>query len=205
MKYKTYLLTCLPLILLSTFYACSQSNDPQQYIGTALDTRAETAPIDTTKFNAEYIDYSTVQINGKLPLESKYAEFLKVLGKPDSVVNFNPDTDCQFYLEPYQYIYLKGGMFYLVNDTAIFQQIDFRTRPDVELKTPAITLNGKTTLQEVKRLYPKAVSKIRSTEDPKTSHLRLVELGEASAIMDEWWILFFEGDKLVMVELFSPC
>lgn len=205
MKYKTYLLACLSSILLTAFYACSQTNEPQKYVGTALAPQAKAAPIDTTKFNSEYISYSTVKINGKLPLESKYAEFLKVFGKPDSVVNFNPDTDCQFYMEPYQYIYLKGGMFYLVNDTAIFQQIDFRVRPDVELKTPAITLNGKTTLQEVKKLFPKAVGKIRSIEDSNTRHLRLVDLGASSQIADEWWILSFDGNKLVMVELYSPC
>ena len=201
---RPYLLACLSSILF-VFFACTQSNDGKRFVGTALDPNTDKAQIDTTKFNTEYIDYRAVKINGVLPLDSKYDKFLEVLGQPDSVVNFNPDTDCQFFEEPYQYIYLQGGMFYLQNDTAMFQYIDFNERPDLELKTPAITLNGRTTLQEVQKLYPKAVSKIRMIEDPASLHLRLVDIGAGAPIEDAWWILFFDGEKLVQVELFSPC
>lgn len=204
MKSRTYLVLFYLSILLTTFYACSQSNEPQKYIGTALDPHAGASPIDTTKFNAEYLHYSTVKINGVLPLESKYEQFLEEFGKPDSVVN-NPEYDCQVYPEPYQYVYLKGSMFYLVNDSARFQCIDFRKQPDLELKTPAITLNGETTLEDMQKLFPKSVRKIRSIEDPSSPHLRFMDLGASAPITDEWWILSFDGNKLVMVELYSPC
>jgi hypothetical protein len=204
MKSRTYLLLFFLSILVTIFHACSQTNDPNKYIGTALDAHVGASPIDTTEFNAEYLQYSTVKISGILPLESKYERFLEVFGKPDSVIN-NPEYDCQIYPEPYHYMYFKGSMFYLVNDTVRFQRIDFRNQPNLELKTPAITLNGETTLQDMQRLFPKAMSKIRSIEDPSARHLRFVDLGASAPVTDEWWILSFDGNKLVMVELYSHC
>jgi hypothetical protein len=199
MKFNQRLQICLAVILITAVYSCKNTAYPQKYAGTALDT----STVDTTKFNKEYLDYSTVRINGVLPLESKYSEFIKVIGKPDSVVSTS-DADCLFYEEPYQYIYFQGCMFYLVNDTAIFQNIDFRKRPDLELETPAITLNSKTTLQEIQKLYPKAVSAISTI---KYYHVpaRFINLSPAKDYVDDYWILFFEGDRLIAVELGSDC
>jgi len=206
MKFKTHLLACFSLILLTAFHACSQNNDPERYLGTALAPRAKGAQIDTTKFNSEYISYSTVMINGKLPLDSRYAEFLKVVGKPDSLVDSNLEMDCPFFEENhYQYVHFQGNLFYLVNDTAVFREIDFRRRPDLALKTPAITLNNKTTLEEVQKLYPKSVSKIRTIESSAYLDLQLVDVGASKAYEDAWWILFFKDKKLVMVEMYMPC
>lgn len=204
MKVTQYLKSCLTIILLATIYSCNNA-DQEKYIGTALAPVMGSATIDTTKYNAEYLLYNAVKINGVLPLDSKFADFVKVVGKPDSVINFNPDMDCQFFEEPYQYIHFQGSMFFLVKDTAIFQNIDFRKRPDLELKTSAITLNAKTTLSDVQALFPNAVRKIRTVEAPDLAHLRLVDIGASKEFTDEWWILFFNGDKLVSVELYSPC
>jgi hypothetical protein len=96
-------------------------------------------------------------------------------------------------------------MFYLVKGMAIFQNINFRTRPDLELKTPVITLNAKTTLKDVQKLFPKAVSKIRKVNDSDLGDLQIVNIGASKELADEWWILSFEGDELVSVEMFSPC
>lgn len=200
MKLKQYVKGCQTILLLTAIYACNEPDDPAKYVGTVFDT----STVDTTKYHAEYIQYSTAKINGVLPLDSKYADFIKVIGKPDSVINFNWNTDCQFYEEPYKYIYFQESMFFLVNDTAIFQNIDFRKRPDLEINTPAITLNSKTTLQDIKKFFPNAVSKIRTIDGPDR-HLRLVDIGASKIFEDAWWILLFEGDKLVIVEMYSPC
>jgi hypothetical protein len=204
MTFKNYSSGCLALMLLLAVYACNEG-DENKYLGTALDEVNDPAKVDTTKYNAEYLLYSAVKINGVLPIESKFEDFVKVIGKPDSVISFNTQTDCQFYEEPYKYIYFQGNMFYLVKDSAIFQNIDFRKRPDLELKTPAITLNSKTTLEDVKKLFPKAVSKIRTIEGSDLPQLHLVDIGASKPYEDEWWILFFDGDKLVKAELYAPC
>lgn len=204
MKFKQYSVVGLSILLLALTYAC-KNNDSGKFVGTALDPLTDPAKVDTTKYNAEYLLYSTIKINNVLPLESKFADFKKVIGKPDSVVNFNPDTECQFYEEPYQYIYFQGSMFFLVNDSARIGVIDFRRRPDLELASPAITLNGKTTLDDIQKLFPKAVSKIRTIDTPGFNNLRMIDIGASKAYVDEWWILGFEGDKLVRVELYSSC
>jgi hypothetical protein len=200
MKFNQHLQICLAVILITAVYACKNTAYPQKYAGTALDT----STVDTTKFNKEYLDYSTVRINGVLPLESKYSEFIKVIGKPDSVVNKGPDDDCPMYMVPYQEAYSKGSMFYILNDTANFQKIDFRGRPDLELETPAIILNSKTTLQEIQKLYPRAVSTISTI---KYYHVpaRFINLSPAKDYVDDYWILFFEGDRLIAVEMGSDC
>jgi hypothetical protein len=191
-------------MLLAAVYACKEPNH-EKFMGTALDSVMDSTRVDTTKYNAEYLLYSTVRINGVLPLESRFDEFIKVVGKPDSLINFNSHTDCQFYEEPYKYIYFQGNMFYLVKNKAIFQNLDFRRRPDLEITSPAITLNAKTTLQEIQKLFPKAVSKIRTVEDPSLPGLRLVDIGASKQYADEWWILIFDGNKLVSVEMYAPC
>lgn len=204
MKLIQYSQGCLVIILLAVVYSCNKHNQTK-YLGTALDRLTVPAMVDTTKYNSEYLLYNTIKINGVLPLKSKFADFAKVVGKPDSVINFNPQTECQFYKEPYQYIYFQGNMFFLVNDTAIFQNIDFRKRSDLELQTPPITLNGKTTLSDIKGLFPKAVSKIRTVDSQDHSQLRQVDIGASKEFSDEWWILFFDGDKLIRVEMYEPC
>jgi hypothetical protein len=204
MKFKKYSTVYLAIMLLSALYACKE-NDPQKFAGTALDPLSDPSKVDPTRYNTEYLLYSSVKINGVLPLESKFADFVKVVGKPDSVKNFNSQTDCQFYEEPYQYIHFQGNLFYLVKDTAIFQNIDFKKRPDLELETPAITLSDKTTLRDVKALFPKAVSKIRTVDSPNIGHLRLVDISASKQYTDGWWILAFDGDILVRVEMFGPC
>jgi hypothetical protein len=203
MKFNRYLLFFLCAIL-AFVSACSDSN-PDGVVGTALDTKTDPAKVDTTKYNSEYLLYSTVKINGVLPLESKYADFVKVIGKPDSVVKFDEENDCQSFAEPHQYIYFQGSMFYLVKDKAIFQNIDFRKRPDLEIESVAITLNGKTTLQDIQKLFPRAVSNIRTMNSPRGSNMRFVAIGASKEIADEWWNLTFDGDKLVNVEMYSPC
>jgi hypothetical protein len=204
MNFKQYSAVCLSILLLAAIFACN-NHDSGKFVGTALDPLTDPAKVDTTKYNAEYLLYSTVKINNVLPLESKFADFIKVIGKPDSVVNFKPDTECQFYEEPYQNIYFQGSMFFLVNDSARIGNIDFRRRPNLELTSPAITLNGKTTLDDIRRLFPKAVSKIRKIDSPGFNNLRMIDIGASKAYADEWWILGFEGDKLVSVALYSSC
>lgn len=174
-------------------------------VGTALYSVTDPAKVDTTKYNSEYLLYSTVRINGVLPLESALEDFIQVIGKPDSLINFNSNTDCQFYEEPYKYIHFQGNMFYLVRNKAIFQSLDFRRRPDLEITSPTITLNAQTTLQEVQKLFPRAVSKIRTVEDPSLPSLRLVDIGASKQFADKWWILTFDGNKLVSVEMYAPC
>jgi hypothetical protein len=200
MKFEECSKFSLAIMLLTAVYACNHIADQQKYAGTALDT----STVDTTKFNKEYLDYSTVKINGVLTVDGKYSAYLKILGKPDSVVNMGPDDDCPMYMEPYQEAYAKGTMFYIVNDTANFQKIDFRESPDFELHTPAITLNSKTTLQDIQKLYPRAVSAISPI---KYYHVpaRFINLSPAKEYVDQYWILFFEGDKLIAVEMGEDC
>ncbi len=191
-------------MLLAAIYCCN-SADAKKYVGTSLDPSTDSARIDTPEYNSEYLLYSTVKVNGVLPLKSTLADFVKVVGKPDSIIKFNAETDCQFYEEPYQYLYFQESMFFLVKDTAIFRIIDFRKPPDLELGAPSITLNAKTTLSDVQKIFPKAVGKIRTIDNAEGGHLRLVDLGASKEIEDEWWIFCFDGDKLVSVEMYGPC
>jgi hypothetical protein len=204
MKLIKYFKGCVVIILLSSLYSCNNT-DLKENSGTALNHLSDSAKLDTTKYNSEYLLYSTVKINGVLPLESKYSDFVKLVGKPDSLQNFNAQNECQFFKEPYQYIYFQGNMFFLVKDTAIFQNIDFRKRPDLELKTAAITLNAKTTLPDIQKLFPKAVGNIKTANSPDRVNLRLVNIGASKELSDEWWIFFFDGDKLVNIEMYRPC
>lgn len=190
-------------MLLAALYACNEP-DPKKYVGTALDPLTDPTKVDTTKFNVEYLQYSTVKINGVLPLESKLKDFLKVLGKPDSIVETN-DDDCVMYDVPYKEIHLQGSLFFLLNDTAVYQNLNFRRRPDLELQTPAITLNHNTTLGDVKKLFPRSASKTRILNSKEFGTLTLVDIGASKEYTDEWWILFFAEGKLVMAEMFSPC
>jgi hypothetical protein len=204
MKLKRYSMLCLAIITLAAVCACNNVN-PEKFVGTALGPKTDLSKLDTTKYNNEYLLYSTAKINGVLPLESKFDDFIKVVGKPDSLIKFNSQTDCQLYEEPYQYIYFQGNMFFLVKDTAIFEHIDFRRRPDLEIETSAITLNVNTTLQDIQKLFPKAVSKLRSDDQPGLPQLRSVDINGSKLNADEWWILLFDGNKLVSVQMYGPC
>jgi hypothetical protein len=203
MIFKKYAIGCLTLVLLAALNACNEGK-ADKYLGTALDEANDPAKLDTTKYNAEYLLYSTVKINGVLPIESKFAEFVKVVGKPDSVVAVGEDQ-CIIYDRSYQEIHYKGSLFYKLGDTAVFQTINFRRGNDLELTSPAITLNNKTTLEDVQKLFPKAVSKIRTLNSDEFGPLRLVAFGASKEIVEVWWILYFADGKLVLAEMFSDC
>jgi hypothetical protein len=203
-KLKPCLVLIVPFLLLAAVYACNPV-DPQKYVGTALDPTTDPAKVDTTKFNVEYLLYSTVRINGKLPLSSTFAEFKEVIGEPDSVVNFNSDSDCQVYEEPYQYIYFQESRFDLVKDTAIFTSLNLRQRPDLEIVSPAITLSAKTTLEDVRKLFPKAVSRIQTVIGPEKKPVQIIDLGASKEYADEFWVFLFDGNKLIQVDMYSDC
>src|ERR1035437_10119079 len=109
------LLTCACGLIKPASNRAKKANDV-----TTVDTLNKYYPdstyvykIDSSKTNAEFIEWSSVRINGKLPLVTNTKDLYQLLGQPDSIVT--PDYDdvsVRFYdLKEFKYAYIKGSEF----------------------------------------------------------------------------------------------
>jgi hypothetical protein len=164
---------------------------------------AAAAPV----FVDEYLDWDAVKLNGKLPLIGKTADLYKLLGQPDSLVSPDFNDVCVHYFDDkiFQYAYFKESRAEVYGDTAVMTSIDFRHNPELELKTPTLRLNNKTTLASLAKIYPQAVKKQGELDVHKVGKRIEVSLAMGRNVSDESWLLLFDKGLLVEIQWFMAC
>lgn len=182
------------------------STQPQAHATLAVVqvTEAAAAPPDSVD---EYLDWDAVKLNGKLPLVGKTEELHKLLGRPDSLVNPDFNDVCVFYFDNqrFQYAYFKETRAEVDGDTAIITSIDFRHNSKLELITPTLRLNSKTTLSSLAKIFPKAVKNKGEVDVHKVGKRIEVSLSMGKIVSNDSWLLLFDKGLLVEIQWFMPC
>ena len=161
---------------------------------------------DTKPLDNEFLDFDVMRLNGKLPLFTKTKSLLKLLGKPDSLIIPNPDDFCSPYLnKPVQLAYYKNSVFEVFGDTMVLTTINFKNNPKINVNTPLITLNYKTTLKDLEKLFPNSVKDKYPLDTYNLGKVTAVSLRTSKNYIDYSWLLFFIDDKLIGIQYWTPC
>jgi hypothetical protein len=158
--------------------------------------------------NDEYLDWGRVLINGKLPLVTSVKNMEGLLGKADSVISINWDNTCssRYASEDSKNAYFDGMQFEQFRDSLDFQQINFSKNHGVFLQSGSLKLNHATTLDEIKKHFPKAVKNISKgfylIDGKKTD---AVNLPPSKDLSEGQWILVFQNGKLIRIDNWFPC
>lgn len=156
--------------------------------------------------NKEYIPWDSVRINGKLPLLTRTEELYKLLGQPDSIITPDPNDICVSYFYAMdKYAYFGDSQFEIHGDSAVVSFVDFRTKPYIELNTPALKLNRNTTLSEIETLFPAAAKRKYVQNVWKVGEVLCISIATSNTLLDENWLLFFRNSKLIRIDHFIPC
>ena len=154
----------------------------------------------------EFLDLNVMRLNGKLPLITKTKSLFKLLGKPDSLIIPNSDDFCSPYLDkPVQLAYYKNSVFEVFGDTIVLTTINFKNNRKINVNTPLITLNYKTTLKDLENIFPTAVKDKYPLDHYELGKVTAVSLRTSKNYSDDSWILLFIDNKLISIQYWTPC
>jgi hypothetical protein len=157
--------------------------------------------------NKEYLDFTKVKINGKLPLITDTLSLYNLIGKPDQVVIPNMDDVCiSFYDKDFKEANYKTTNFELYGDTIVLSSMNFKDSPNLYLKIGNLILNHQTTLKDIEKTYPKAVKFKGQMDVHQLGNLTTIylQIGQNS-LSDSSWILFFDKERLIRIDHSIPC
>ena len=163
---------------------------------------------ETLPGTAEYIPFESLRLNGKLPMISSPKAVFDLMGQPDSIVPVDLDDACGYYLNldsNVKLAYVKGGRFEVRGDSAVLTSVLFKDLPGLFLKTPQIILSGKTTLEDIARLFPKAYSTRGEMNVSVLGKGIGIRIDTTATPMENACILFFQNGKLMSADYFIPC
>ncbi len=156
----------------------------------------------------EYLEWSSISINNKLPLNTTLKDLNTVLGKPDSVASINWAETCSsnFKSEDSKLAYYKGMEFELAGDSLYFQLNDFRKDPKVFLQIGNLRLDHTTTLNDIKKYFPNAVKNIdKMNVYGVEGEVESIVLSPSKELSEGHWLLMFQQGKLIRIEDWFPC
>ncbi|MFC0519060.1 hypothetical protein ACFFGT_32910 [Mucilaginibacter angelicae] len=160
---------------------------------------------DTT-LSSEYLDWYKVKLNGTIDMLSSFKTTSLILGKPDSIVTPNYEDIAVSYFngEKFKYVYYKGLQFEVVKDSLVFREADFSKDTALYFTSDKIRLSRHTKFDDLKRLFPKAASRVPSDEG-KLKYI-LMDVDVAKLSMEDKWMFWFssDGNELLKIEYFIP-
>lgn len=162
--------------------------------------------IDSTKTNAEFIEWSSARINGKLPLSTNTKDIYQMFGQPDSIITpvYEDVSVSNFDNGNFKFAYFKDSEFEISGDSAILNYLNFEKQPDLVFNAGSLTLTHNTTLAELKKLFPKAVKDKNKSIVDKIGRCTGISLATSKYYNDDLWLLFFRKGKLVRIDNFMP-
>ncbi|MBC8084943.1 MAG: hypothetical protein H7Z21_17235 [Hymenobacter sp.] len=164
------------------------------------------ASVEAEPLNTEYLEWNGATLNGRLPMISTRKAMLKELGQLDSLITPNMDDVCgSFFNKPFQLAYVKMTDLEVYGDRAVIRTIDFQRQPKLTLQAGSIRLSHSTTLAELARSFPVAVSKQSSLNVHGLGKMTAVSLATGQRSSDDSWLLLFKGSKLVRIDYWMPC
>lgn len=199
---KTKLLLIIPLIIL---LSCDSPNaEVEKQLGIS-NTIGQSAP---TGENEEYLDWSSIRVNSKLPLTASVQSIEGLLGKVDSVVSIDWSSTCSsgYRSDESKNAYFGGVEFEQFGDSLDFMHINFSQDQSVFLQSGALKLDHATTLIEVKKHFPNAVKGIgNGYYNIYGKETDAINLPPSKELSDRQWILMFQDGKLIRIDLWTPC
>jgi len=204
-----HLLLLMPL--LACLAACQSSpTTPSAAPTAAKPAQAPAEPAAAAPGKPEYIEDNMLTVNGQPVKELTTAQLQRQLGRPDSIAK--GVVECGAMLDALNKMNSPAGDFWYYGHTryevsgthAILASFDVTTGK-FQGKLGSLMLNQNTTLEDVRRLFPKSAKQadVPSTVRPgEEMSLPFYYKGEQT---DESLNLLFKKGRLQEVEFFMPC
>lgn len=203
------------LILSITTVSCRQATSKVPLVDSVQDSIIKKQEIvinddalrDSIWQNEEYLDFDELTINGKLPLITDTLSLYKLIGKPDSVITPDYDDICVSYFDKnFKQVYYQSTNLELFGDTLVLSTLNFKTSPNLFLQSGKLILNHKTTLQDIEKIYPKAVKFKGETDIYQLGKFTSINLKTfKNSTIEARWILYFEKNRLIRIDYWMPC
>ncbi|MGD1319313.1 hypothetical protein [Chryseobacterium sp. 2R14A] len=162
--------------------------------------------------NNEFFDVNEMRFNGKLRRFFSLEEFENVFGKADSTKLMSEEEPCSYVFEnpdgskdmDDRYLYKNGSRF--ENNQQKVAIDEFRFYKNSFLKYKGVILNSETNIQDLKKLFPNAVTKIGTLDVYGEGKLQVIELREdENNISDGHIKVFLKNGKLYFMHWWFPC
>lgn len=150
----------------------------------------------------EFIYPDKVKINGTVPaMDTKLKTFIREFGAITG--RDKKEMECGNYYDneavPSRIVYIKGVELETSAENAHMRAIDFSKSPDVFISWPGGRIDKNTTLQDIKKRFPKTA---RSESNTDGKYFTINTPGESD---DSWQIEFSKNGKILRFEYFVPC
>jgi len=200
-------------ITISLFFliACGQRESKKETseLTTLQNDSLGYVPVDedsiNKKENTEYLDWSLLNINGKLPLVCKQIDLYELLGQPDSIVNPDFNNICvSYYEKDFKYAYYGEGNFEIHGDSAAISIIDFN-KIELVYNDQELVLNNSVTIESLNRLFPIAITDKEEVNLPEIGKAICIRIPTSKKVTNDAWLLFFVNGKLIRLDYWMPC
>ncbi|WP_313580174.1 hypothetical protein [Chishuiella sp.] len=161
----------------------------------------------------EILDIDSALFNGKIKRFFPLKDFEKYFGKPDSIVSVDTIGVCSFvfmgdngYKNPNDKMLYKNGSEFEMSDGEVAIS-KFRFNDNNYIKYNNIILNSTTTVDELSKLFPNAISKIYILDVYNEGKLQVFDLreGDYPDSDGDHMKFFLRNGKLSFMYWWSPC
>lgn len=208
-------LSLLFLIILSSCF--NNENKNISSIESDSNKKTDNIKLDVTnKEKEEIIELDTITetkilFYGKLKRNFTLNKFEEVFGKIDSIKNYDYEEElCNYYFEncnesnlkEIKFLFKNGSKFANFKQEVVIDSFKF-SAPDQFFKYNNLKFDSTTTIESLKKIFPKSFKNLDyiflDNKNLKTISLQLKDTPE------EKLLLFFDNDKLYMIQWWQPC
>ena len=137
-----------------------------------------------------------------MSMVSHFKTALAEFGKPDSVITPDySDMGETYWNGKFKYCYFKGLQLEKYHDSLAFKSINFGKSPGWFISYKNVKFDGKTTIEDFKRLFPISVEEkeLHGTSMDKNQWIRIATSPEPT---DDAWVFLFDRNtgKLISVD-----
>lgn len=149
-----------------------------------------------------------IRFNGKTERIFNLKDFEKVFGKPDSIKMMADEQPCSYIFEEGtvndKYLYKNGSCFENSEEKVGVNEFRFFNGNYILYK--GIRIDSKTTLEDIKKIFPNSVQNIDHLERFGTGELPVIRLREdKEGISDGHINMYFKNDKVYSISWWFPC
>ncbi|MES3017915.1 MAG: hypothetical protein V4721_09060 [Bacteroidota bacterium] len=193
------------LILSLLVIVCGCKNRTDKYNGFQKLPETLDAKPDSLRYlpPIEYMEFGDVRLNGKISLRCRLEDLYEVLGQPDSVYGTLDYCVTAFAQDTAYYAHFDDTVAEISKDSADVSSIDVRNGK-ARLVHPDFVLDRHTTLESLRKRFPKAVANAQ-TVNTIIGDALLINLNVSKEPGDFEWALLFQKGKLIRIDLNTPC
>lgn len=208
------------VFMIILFQACNTKKEEKQGMASKTEltenkTRTDSAVQNITQTSEEVNDgqddvmlAEDIRFNGKLKRIFELKDFEKVFGKADSTRLMADEQSCSYIFEEGsaedKYLYKNGSCFESSKQKVGVNEFRFFNGNFILYK--GIRIDAKTTLEDIKKIFPNSVRSINHLERFGEGELPVITLREdKEGVSDGHINMYFKDNRIYSISWWFPC